>query len=194
LQKRPIVVGSLVIVATPYIVSYVYSHTLCQSAHHVTATATLTVCRVSECRIHSTIWYCMYIRTPYVNGRITRQPLQRPVVCRGSEYTSACACWPHFVDSLGISAGSQRTNHHAPFHCNTLQHSATHCNTLKLTATRCHAATHCNTHHHTAAYPTNCRIRNRASLRDWEQIATYWNILQHTASHCNIPHELQDPE
>ena len=81
-------------------------------------------------------------------------------------------------------------------HCNTLQHTATHCNILQHTATRysdapcssalhptAAAAEHTHTHTHMEAHGESTRDAV-ALLSD----APHSNTLQHTATHCNIPH------
>ena len=121
LQKRPIILRSLLIVATPYLSCVCIYACVCVCA---------CACACASTRTHIPRHTLIHTHT------LTHTP---PV------YINPVMFW--LSDKSGLFwtwfKGQNITSLDPVTHCNTLQHTATHCNTLQ------HTATHCNTLQHT---------------------------------------------
>jgi len=166
LQKRPIVLRSLLIVATPY--------DLCIRAWCVISVVAITISRLLQiirlfCRILSLL-YGSFATCVYVRGA-SFQSCPVPDL----QFVQLVTLHQHCIilqrTALRCNA-LQRTSQHTVAHGSTRQHTAAHGSTWQHTAahgsTRHHTVAHCSTGQHTAAH---C------------------STLQHIAPHYNTPQQ-----
>ena len=110
LQNRPIILRSLLIVATPY--SYAHTH---RQTHADTRTHTHHKSQVTQ------ITHIHFISIQHT-----------ATLCNTRQHTAThCSTLPYSSTHMHIWKEAHVTN----IHYNTLQHTATHCNTLQHTAT-----------------------------------------------------------
>jgi len=131
LQKKPIILRSLLIVATPYVLLHTHVH----ACVHFVERVCKSVC-VFECvsaRAHFDI-ACTNESCHILQHAATH--------CSILQHTAILLAWPVVMSRVTYC----NTLQHAGVYYNTLQHTATHCNTLQ------HTATHCNTLQHTAYF------------------------------------------
>jgi len=163
LHKRPIILRSLLIVATPY---HIYTYTI----SHLYSVCTVGYSGDTDGEDVS-----------HQHGaQRGRRHVNRQAFCRS-------------LKRLRTQHTETRCNtlQHAATRCNTLQHAATHRKTMQHTehnATQCNTPQNtASNFYHTA--PHCCRsecmypIHNRYRLL--LHTATHCNTLQHTATHCN---------
>jgi len=183
-QKRPILLGSLLIVATTYLCHRLFISAFAPqhaSIHWKTLQHPATPCNTLQhpatpCNtLQHTAAQCSTLKARVRDG-IERMWVQK-----------AYHIYIFAVTLQDTAATPCNTLQETARHCKTLQHTATHCNALQ------HTATHCNTLQHTAS----TRARQNWNERKWVHRAwhTYiriptathcrnCNTLQHTATHC----------
>ena len=164
LQKRHIILRSLLIVATPY--ESIGGAKKAKNSFlikHICIIVSKEAYMIGLfCRIYSSLSQdiCIVSREPCMRHSATHcNTLQHAATHRNRTDFS--------MMSLSVRRNIVAT------HCNTLQHTTAHCNTLQHTAKKIHhTAPHCTTLHYTSTHCTTPQLT-----------ATHCNTLQHTATH-----------
>ena len=173
LQKRPIILRSLLIVATPYhVYAWVVSRLWTSNVTHQWGGHTHErVMTEANHWARGTTPHCNTLQHTATRCNTLQHAATR---CNTLQYESCLRREIERGPGSWHPTGAPRAR---TTHCNTLQHAATSCNTMQLAATCCnmlqHAATHCNTLHHAAS----CCI-----------------TLQHAATRCNTLQHAATPE
>ena len=156
LQKRPIILRSLLIVATPYMNAgcHTYAIGMLQiRLGHVTHMSTASVCPHTHAhkkthvhtRAHTCVHTCTRVHM-HTHTRV-RTHARKHARTHAHTYThtharttTAYLPWSKArCNTLQHIATLCSALQHFAAHCNALQHIATHCNTLQRTATHCNA-------------------------------------------------------
>jgi len=128
LQKRPAILSSLLIVATPYL--YTRSAN-CTTLGHTAAPCNTMQHTATRCRTCIT---CNILQHTATHCNTLQHTATH---CNTLQHTSTCAI-AQIYRSVNLYTHSAN--------CTTLQHIATHCNTLQHTATPCNTLQHPATH------------------------------------------------
>ena len=176
LQKRTIILRSLLIVATPY-ETMPHSHVLQSTAAH-------------DNTLHHTALHCGAL--PYTAQHCNTDCNKLQHRCRRRD-VALQACSAIYGNTLERTATHCSTT---ALHCNVvasdetrpyrhvLQHSATHCSAWQHTATHCdtlhHIVTHCTTLQHTLQQTATSLLATRHCFT-----CTLCKTLQHAATCCN---------
>ena len=166
MQKRPIILRNLLIIATPYCTSLPKSPIFLHLSPTLLRKSPINP---QKCLFPPQKSPAFPQKKPRKEGGkifppkrvvhfqvqdswVTRFPLsaKEPGVSAKEAFISAKEAYTSKVQD---SWRHRLSLQHTATHCNTLQRTATHCNTLQRTATHCntlqHTATHCNTLQHT---------------------------------------------
>jgi len=179
LQKRPIILRSLLIVATSYAIPVQHIATHCNALRFAPTHATHCHTLLHTAKYYRRKLLVQHIAVCYIATHCNTLQHMAPR-CDTLQHTAAhCHTLPHTTGASYSCNTLQRTEHTAT-HYASLRHSATHCHTMQHTAT---SATHCTLPHTTGTcYPCN-------TSQHTEHTATHCASLRHTAPHCcTLPH------